>query len=416
MKNRSVMKFILLLFIVILISYTAIFGLDIGAYEFMPIGKELDLGLDLAGGVYVVLEAKTDVTGEELDKKMQETKAIIEQRVNGLGVSEPNITIEDKDRIRIELAGLNDPQAAIDMIGKTAQLEFIDPDGNVVVTGENVKNSEVTYSDNKLAVSLEFDSEGAKKFAEKTEELYAKAKDEDRIIYIVLDGETISHPIVNAIIRDGKSVIEGNFTVDEASNLANLIRAGSLPMELEELEIEVMGPALGIESLNRSVKAALIGLILIFIFMIVVYKLPGLAADIALTIYLLIVVGVMIYLNAKLTLPGIAGLILSIGMAVDANVVIFERIKEEIRLGKSIRVAVNTGFKRALTTIIDANVTTLIAGIVLLYFGTGAIRGFAVTLLIGLVTSLVTALFITRYILKLIISMQLTKNKKFFGV
>lgn len=416
MKNRSVIKFILLLFIVILISYTAVFGLDIGAYEFMPIGKELDLGLDLAGGVYVVLEAKTDVTGEELDKKMQETKAIIEQRVNGLGVSEPNITIEDKDRIRIELAGLNDPQAAIDMIGKTAQLEFIDPDGNVVVTGENVKKSEVVYSDNELAVSLEFDSEGAKKFAQKTEELYSKTKDEDKIIYIVLDGETISYPVVNAIIRDGKSVIEGNFTVDEASNLANLIRAGALPMELEELEISVIGPTLGIESLDRSVMAALIGLILIFIFMIIFYRLPGLAADIALTIYLLIVIGTMIYLNAKLTLPGIAGLILSIGMAVDANVVIFERIKEEIRLGKSVRVAVNTGFKRALTTIIDANVTTLIAGVVLLYFGTGAIRGFAVTLLIGLVTSLITAVFITRFILKLIIDMQLTKNKKFFGV
>ncbi len=416
MKNRSVIKFILLLFIVILISYTAVFGLDIGAYEFMPIRDELDLGLDLAGGVYVVLEAKTDVTGEELDKKMQETKAIIEQRVNGLGVSEPNITLEDKDRIRIELAGLNDPQSAIDMIGKTAQLEFIDPDGNVVLTGENVKNSEVQYSNNELVVSLEFDSEGAKKFEQKTEELFPKTKDEDKIIYIVLDGETISYPVVNAIIRDGKSIIEGNFTVDEASNLANLIRAGALPMELEELEISVIGPTLGIESLDRSIKAALIGLVLIFIFMILLYRIPGIAADIALTIYILIVLGVMIYLNAKLTLPGIAGLILSIGMAVDANVVIFERIKEELKLGKSIRVAANSGFKRALTTIIDANVTTFIAGLVLFFFGTGSIKGFAVTLLIGLVVSFITAVFITRFILKLLIDMQLTKNKKFFGV
>lgn len=416
MRKRSTIAFIVLLLIVILISYSSIFGLDLGRYEIVPLGEEIDLGLDLAGGVYVVLEAKTDATGDELAKKMEETKAIIQQRVDGLGVAEPNITIENEDRIRIELAGLDDPQAAIDLVGKTAQLEFIDVEGNVVLTGNNVKNSEVNTYDGEIVVSLKFDEEGTESFATKTKELMDKENREDRIIFIVLDDEIISSPAVNDVILTGESYIEGNFTLEEATNLANLIRAGALPMDLEELEVSVIGPTLGLESLDRSVTAALIGLVLIFLFMIGFYKLPGLAASIALSIYIFIVMGVMSYINAKLTLPGIAGLILSIGMAVDANVVIFERIKEEIKLGKSIRVAADAGFKRALTTIIDANVTTLIAGIVLLYFGTGPIKGFAVTLLIGLITSLVTAVFITRFILRLIIKMQLTKNIKFYGV
>lgn len=416
MQKRNTITFIILIFLVILISYSAIFGLDFGRYEILPLGNEIDLGLDLAGGVYVVLEAKTDATGEELDKKMQETKAIIEQRVDGLGVAEPNITIENKNRIRIELAGLEDPQAAIDMIGKTAQLEFIDPDENVILTGENVKKAEVVYYEGEYKVSLEFDKTGTESFAETTKKIYQKSNREDRIIYIVLDGEVISDPAVNDQILDGKSVIEGRFTVEEATNLANLIRAGALPMDLEELEVSVIGPTLGIESLNKSVKAALIGLVLIFLFMLAFYKIPGIAADLALTIYILIVLGVMVYLGAKLTLPGIAGLILSIGMAVDANVVIFERIKEEMKLGKSIRSSIDSGFKRALTTIIDANVTTLIAGVVLFYFGTGPIKGFAVTLLIGLITSLITAVFITRFILKTISGMKLTKNTKYYGL
>lgn len=416
MRKRSTIAFIVLLLIVILISYSSIFGLDLGRYEIVPLGEEIDLGLDLAGGVYVVLEAKTDATGDELQRKMEETKAIIQQRVDGLGVAEPNITIENENRIRIELAGLNDPQAAIDLVGKTAQLEFIDAEGNVVLTGKNVEQSQVEVYDGQIVVSLKFDKEGTESFASKTKELMDKENREDRIIYIVLDDETISYPAVNDVILTGESYIEGNFTEDEAANLANLISAGALPMDLEELEVSVIGPTLGLESLDRSVTAALIGLALIFLFMIGFYRLPGLAASIALSIYIFIVMGIMSYIDAKLTLPGIAGLILSIGMAVDANVVIFERIKEEIKLGKSIRVAADAGFKRALTTIIDANVTTLIAGIVLLYFGTGPIKGFAVTLFIGLITSLITAVFITRFILRLIIKMQITKNIKFYGV
>ncbi|EOD00664.1 protein translocase subunit SecD [Caldisalinibacter kiritimatiensis] len=423
MKAKHTIIFLAILLVVGVFSYSAIYGIDLGKYEVVPVKEELKLGLDLAGGVYVVLEAQTDATGAELEKLMEQTRAIIEQRVNGLGVTEPNITIEGKKRIRIELAGLENPQQAIEMIGKTAQLQFIDPEGNVVVTGKNVRKSEVAFQQNSLGkqvpvVSLEFDKEGTKKFADTTKRLITKQDAMERIIYIVLDEQVISSPAVNpndGPITNGKAVIVGEFTLEEASNLANLIRAGALPVEMKEVETSVVGPTLGLESLNKSVYAAGIGLALIFLFMIIYYRIPGVIADIALTVYILIVLGTMIYLDARLTLPGIAGLILSIGMAVDANVVIFERIKEEIRVGKTLRASVDSGFKKALVTVLDANITTLIAGIVLFVAGTGPIRGFAVTLLIGLVASMVTAIFITRYMLKLVIGMNITKNTKLYG-
>ncbi len=418
--NKSRILFIVLIAAILFASYSAIFGFDLGNYLVKPYGEEIDLGLDLSGGVYVVLEADTDETGDELQKKMQQTKAIMQQRVDGLGVAEPNITIEGTDRIRVELAGLSNPQEAIDTIGKTAQLQFRDLEGNIIVTGENVDKSEFTYNQrNQPAVALEFDSVGTEKFAEVTGDLMEKYPGEEnrdnRIIEIVLDGKAISAPSVSEQIVNGRSLIDGSYTVESATNLANLIRAGALPLEMTEIEVNAVGPSLGLESLDTSVKAALIGLILIFVFMIILYRIPGFVADLALTIYILIALGIFIYLDAKLTLPGIAGFILSIGMAVDANVIIFERIKEELKIGKTIRTALDSGFKQAMTTIIDANVTTLIAGIVLYNFGTGPIRGFAVTLMIGLVVSMFTAVFITRFILKMVVKMEISKNKKLFG-
>src|SRR6056297_1577658 len=418
--NKSRILFAIIILAIVLTSYSAIFGFTIGDYIVSPFGEEIDLGLDLSGGVYVVLEANTDDTGDELAKKMQQTKAIIEQRVDGLGVAEPNITIENNDRIRVELAGLSNPQEAIELIGKTAQLQFRDLQGNVIVTGENVEVSEVTYNrNNKPAVALEFDSVGTEQFAEATGrlmEMYpGDSNRNNRLIEIVLDDEVISAPSVSETILNGKSIIDGSYTIESAANLANLIRAGALPLEMKELEVNVVGPSLGLESLDKSITAATIGLILIFLLMIIIYRIPGLVADIALSIYILLALGVFIYINAKLTLPGIAGFILSIGMAVDANVIIFERIKEELKVGKTIRTSVDSGFKRAMRTIVDANVTTLIAGLVLYNFGTGTIRGFAVTLLIGLVVSMFSAVFITRFLLKLVIKMDLTKSKKLFG-
>lgn len=418
MKNRNRIIFAIIVLLVITSAYLAIFGLDLDRYAISPYRDEIKLGLDLSGGVYVVLEAVTDATGAELDEKISQARAIIEQRVDGLGVAEPNITVENGDRIRIELAGLTNPQDAIELIGKTALLQFRElKDGNIILTGQNVQNSQVTYDErNQIGVSLEFDSVGAAAFAEATGRLLNEPNDFDRIIEIVLDGDVISAPIVSAEIRDGKSFISGGFTIESASNLANLIKAGALPVEMKEVEVSAIGPTLGLESLEKSIFAGVIGLAAIFVFMILFYKIPGLVADIALTIYILIVLGIIIQLKANLTLPGIAGLILSIGMAVDSNVVIFERIKEEIRVGKTIRTAVDTGFKKGMSTIVDANVTTLIAGAVLFYFGTGTIKGFAVTLLIGLFTSLFTAIVITRLLLKIAVKMEISKDPKMFGV
>ncbi len=418
--SKSRILFAIIIVAIVLISYSAIFGFTVGDYVVSPFGEEIDLGLDLSGGVYVVLEANTDDTGDELAKKMQQTKAIIEQRVDGLGVAEPNITIENNDRIRVELAGLNNPQEAIELIGKTAQLQFRDLEGNVIVTGENVEVSEVTYNrNNQPAVALEFDSIGTEQFAEASGRLMdmypGEANRDYRVIEIVLDDEVISAPSVSETIVNGKSIIDGSYTIESAANLANLIRAGALPVEMTEIEVNVVGPSLGLESLDKSITAATIGLLLIFALMLIIYRIPGLVADIGLSIYILLALGVFIYIDAKLTLPGIAGFILSIGMAVDANVIIFERIKEELNVGKTIRTSVDSGFKQAMTTIIDANVTTLIAGLVLYNFGTGTIRGFAVTLLIGLIVSMFTAVFITRFLLRLVIKMDLTRSKKLFG-
>ncbi|RKD34654.1 protein translocase subunit SecD [Thermohalobacter berrensis] len=420
MRAKSAIFFIIIVALVGLISYSSIYGLDLGKYEIVPVQEEMKLGLDLKGGVFVLLEAQTDATGDELARKMEQAKAVIRQRVDGLGVAEPNIVIEGNKRIRVELPGVKNAQEAIDIIGKTAQLQFIDYEGNVVVTGKNVKKSEVTYSPDGTGrevpvVALEFDKEGTEKFAQATSKLAQKTNDIEKIIYIVLDEEIISNPAVTEPITNGQAIITGGFTVEEASKLATLIRAGALPVEMKEVQTSVIGPTLGLASLDKSVNAAKIGLLLIFIFMIIYYRIPGLIADIALIIYILLVLGTMTYLDATLTLPGIAGLILSIGMAVDANVVIFERIKEEIRNGKTLRSAVDSGFKRALRTVIDANVTTFIAGLVLFQFGTGPIKGFAVTLLIGLAASMLTAVFITKFLLKLVVKMNITRNTKLYG-
>lgn len=419
MKRKSVIIFVLVIAIVSFSAFTAINGLDIGKVKIKSAKESIDLGLDLAGGVYVVLEAQTDAKGAELQKIMEQSKAVINERVNGLGVSEPNIVIEGGNRIRIELAGVKDPQQAIDMIGKTAQLKFVDPKGNVVITGKNIKRSDAEYQRTEQGdipvVSLEFDKEGAKKFAEATRELAVKTEQTDKIIYIVLDNQVISSPVVESVIDDGRAVIQGKFTIEEASRLATLIRAGALPVEMKEVQTSTIGPTLGLQALDKSIFAGFIALMLIFAFMLIYYRIPGLVADIALTIYVMLTILGMELIGAKLTLPGIAGLILSVGMAVDANVLIFERIKEELKAGKTLRASVDSGFKRALSSVLDSNITTLIAGFVLYYFGTGPIKGFGVTLILGIIASMITAVFITKYLLKLMVDITGTKNTKLYG-
>lgn len=417
--RKSTIKLLLLLIVIAGVAYVAINGIKINDFEIKSAKEMINLGLDLKGGVYVLLEAQTDKTGEELNRIMEQSKAIITNRVDGLGVSEPNIAIEGGNRLRIELAGLKDADEAMEMIGQTAQLQFVDQEGNIILTGENVRDSQVQILGTKqgqigqnVVVSLELDEVGAESFYEATSRLAPT----QGIIAILLDNNVISAPQVNDPIPDGKAIITGNFSTEEASRLATLIRAGALPVEMKTLTTDVVGPTLGIDAFDTTVFCSAVAVVLIILFMIFIYRVPGIVASISLIIYVIITVYAMILIKAKLTLPGIAGIVLSIGMAVDSNVIIYERIIEEIKQGKTIRTAVDSGFNIALRTIIDSNITTLIAGAVLIYFGVGAIRGFGVTLILGIIASMFTAVFLSKRILKLFIDTFDNLSNRAFGV
>jgi protein-export SecD/SecF family membrane protein len=416
MKTKNITLFIVIVLVVIAAVFTALNGIDMGNFKIGSVSDSMKLGLDIEGGAYVVLEADTDETGEALAKIMDQTQEVIRRRVDAMGLTEPNIVREGTNRIRVELPGVSDAQDAIKAIGQTAQLQFVKIDGTVILTGDQVKNAELTFDSktDKPAVALEFNSKGTEAFRLGTKEV-AQMASPNNIMPIVLDDEIISAPRVDSEIAGGTAIIVGSFTVDEASNLAALIRGGALPVDLTEVQTKAIGATLGINSLNTSVRAGLIGLLLVLLFMLGYYRIPGVVASIALMLYIVIVLYSLILMNATLTLPGVAGMVLSIGMAVDANVIIFERIKEEIRNGKTLRASVDSGFTKALRTIVDANVTTFIAAIVLYYFGLGPIKGFAITLMVGIVASMFTAVVITKVLLRMVVGMNLTKNTKMYG-
>ena len=379
-------------------------------------------GLDINGGVYVVMEAQTDATGEELESLMEQTRAVMDNRVNQLGVAESSVTIEGDNRIRVEMPGVDDAEEAIAAIGKTAQLQFILADGTVIMNGNQVKDAYVGTDGAYYIIGLEFTSEGAKLFEEGTRKavsgsvtpvISGMAYNE---IGIALDNEIISHPSVKEVINSTTCQIEGNFTSEEASTTAALIRGGALPVELVEIQSSVQSATIGADALDKSIIAGGIGLMLVFVVMLVFYGMLGLVADIALLLYVVMYLWSMVAMGVVLTLPGIAALILSIGMAVDANVIIFARIKEEICAGKTIRVAVNSGFKNALTTVLDAQITTLIAAVVLYEVGTTAVKGFALTLMIGIVISIFTAVVITQLFISALADSKKFAKNKYFGV
>lgn len=382
------------------------------------------LGLDLQGGVMVRLEAPEGTSMEE----MEAAKSVIENRINGLGVAEPEVRLEGTNRISVELPGIEDADEAVRVIGTTAKLQFIRYDnGEIILEGSDLKhasagvNEQALYAEDKFLVSLEFNSEGTKKFANATNDLintYGKGDEAraDRIIAIVLDGQIISAPSVNEPIIDGKAQISGGFmTYDEVSSLATMLRGGALPVDLTIVEKQITGPQLGADSIAKSITAAIIGVIALAVFMIVMYRVPGIVAVFALLLYAIIVIGANVAIKATITLPVIAAFLLSVGMAVDANVIIFERIKEEMRAGKTLRVAVDSGFKKAFSTIFDSNITTLLAAVILIAFGTGQVRGFAVTLTIGILASMFTAITFTRFMLVNLVSSNLIRNNKFYG-
>ena len=415
MKNaRSKSVFFLVVILIATFAYTAFAGISAGGMEIKSAVSKIKQGLDLKGGVFVLYEADTDITGTELDDIMDQTIAVFRKRIDSMGLTEPLIVREGEKRIRIELPGVENAQQALDTIGKTAQLQFITVREEIVVTGADVKNAKVVIDqkENTPVVALEFTPEGAQKFADAT----AKLAVNQEPLLIVLDNEVISSPVVNVAIPDGNATISGNFTVESASELANLIRGGALPVNFTEVQSSIVTATLGEDALARSITGALIGIALVMVFMTVYYRIPGLSASIALSGYMVIVAYIYQLIGVTLTLPGIAALILSVGMAVDANVIIFERIKEEIRDGKSVRVAIDSGFKKAMSTILDSQITTFIAGIVLYYFGTGQIKGFAITLMIGIIASMFTALVVTKLILRNMVNGFSIRDKKLFGV
>ena len=429
-----------------------------------PIVGQVNLGLDLQGGAHIVLQAQRTLDTPVEEDAIDRLLIVLRNRVDQYGVAEPLIQRSGRDRIIVDLPGVEDPEAALELIGRTAILEFrevlefssrpdippvlrvnYDDDAqyeraqerrriaiesweNVehrfadrvrTIEGAIVSRSEddrqpgfyllspvmvaggdltdaIRTNDNwgRPAVSISFNSEGTRAFSDATSRLVG------RQLAIVLDGVTISAPVVNSHIRDGSAQITGRFTVDEATRLAIMLRAGALPVAVEIIENRSVGPSLGADSIRQGIQAGVAGAIAVLIFMLIYYGFNGLAANIALSVTVLLVFTGLIAFNATLTLPGIAAIILTIGMAVDGNILINERIKEELRAGKTPMAALDAGFRKALLTILDANITSLIAAVVLFFFGIGAVRGFGVTLSIGLVTSVFSNIVVTRAFLQ----------------
>lgn len=435
----------------------------IAAVVAYPVKGKIKLGLDLSGGVHIVLQAKpTDgspVTSDSVDRLI----AVLRSRIDQYGIAEPVIQRQGDDRVAIDLPGVDDSEAALELIGRTAVLEFkqvlgesprvpaapvrsnYDSDaqfkaaqerwnqakkevdsyvsqmkanlatndvtigkgsdgeayllGKTYVGGKDLTKAETTFDQfGKAAVSLKFNAGGAKLFDDATGANVGKQ------IAIVLDGVVISAPVVQQRISGGEAQITGKFTTEEANRLAIMLRAGALPVGVEILENRSVGPTLGADSVTSGIKSGLIGFGLVVIFMLLYYGTLGIAADIALCVTMLLIMSCLIALKSTLTLPGIGGFILTIGMAVDGNVLIYERMKEEARTGKTYLAALDSGFKKALVVILDSNITTLIAAAVLFYFGSGPIRGFAVTLSIGTVAQVFSCVIVTRTLLSTMLS------------
>ena len=418
-------KILAALVIVVLVFgwYVTLFGIGDSSKDdaITSVKSALKYGLDINGGVYVVMEAQTDATGDELDELMEQTRAVIDNRVNQLGVAEASVTIEGTNRIRVEMPGVEDADEAIQAIGQTAQLSFILADGSTVLTGSNVKDAQVATDGSYYKILLEFDDEGTTLFEEGTRKAYNQEVTPTidgmnaNEIAIVLDGEIVVSPTVQQVISGGSCEMTGNYSKEEATTTAALIRGGALPVDLVEVQSSVQAATVGADALDKSIVAGAIGLGIVFLLMLIFYGMLGFVADIALLLYVIMFMWSMVAFNVVLTLPGIAALILSIGMAVDANVIIFARIKEEIAAGKSIRVAVDAGFKNALSTVLDAQITTLIAAVVLYEVGTTSVKGFALTLMIGIIISIFTAVVITQLFISLLAESPKFCKNKYFG-
>ena len=406
-KKQGILVLILTAVVIGLLAFTSAVG-------FGPTGtgaaKNIKTGLDLAGGVSITYRVKGD---DPSQSDMDDTIYKLQKRVESYS-NEAQVYQEGNDRINVEIPGVSDANKILEELGKPGSLEFQDESGEVVLNGSDIADAQgAVYDDpntgvKKYVVSLTLTKDGTDKFAKATEENLNKT------IAIVYDGETISAPTVQAVISDGKAEISGQSSIEEAKSLASIIRIGSLKLELEELRSSVVGAQLGQQAIKTSLIAGGIGLALVAVFMMIVYALPGVVAALSLAIYTGLELLMLNAFDLTLTLPGIAGIILSIGMAVDANVIIYARIREEIAAGKSVRTSIKTGFQKATSAIVDGNVTTLIAAAVLGAMGTGSVKGFAMTLALGIVLSMFTALVVSRLITNAFYAVGL-RDEKYYG-
>ncbi|MDE5415029.1 protein translocase subunit SecD [Alkalihalobacterium chitinilyticum] len=400
----------------------------------MGIAKEIKLGLDLQGGFEILYQVKpVDEGGVIDDDVLNATVSALNQRVNVLGVSEPYITIEGEDRVRVQLAGVEDQQTARDLLATEAQLTFRDVDDVVKLDGADLQEggARVTFNEAnqpEVAVTLK----DANQFGEVTREIRDRAPLGENLLVIWLDFEEgdsfygevgkenpkfLSAPTVREVLNTRNVVIQGNFTIDEATFLAEVLNAGALPVQLDELYSNSVGASLGEQAMKNTIFAGFIGVALIFIYMLIFYRFMGTIAVITLSVYIFLVLVIFNWMNAVLTLPGIAALILGVGMAVDANIITYERIKEEIRSGKSIMSAFKAGSRRSLSTILDANITTILAASVLFYYGTSSVQGFAIMLIVSILTSFLTAVYGSRLLLGLWVNSRIfNKKPRMFGV
>lgn len=407
-KAKSTVLFIVSLLVIFSLAYCGVKGVTIGDYRIKSFSETINRGLDLQGGISALMEIQTDNPNkEDLDRTIE----LLSIRVNKMGVSETSVSQEGNKRIRIDIPGKFDTKEVIDTLGKTGNLKFVGPDKSEILTGkDDVKDASVSFDQQgKPVVNLELNTSGTKKFADATQKYYGQQ------IAIYMDEDLVSNPTVQAVITDGKAIITGSKDPAEAKRTAGIIKSGALPVPVKTASVNVVGPTLGASAMPQSILAGEVGVGIVFLFMLLYYRVPGLIANIALVLYMVLLLGLFSAIGATLTLSGIAGFLLTVGMAVDANVLIIERTKEELKSGKSPKTAIAAGFHRAMSSILDSNITTIISGIVLYGLGSGTVKGFALTLIIGVLLSMFTAITVTRYLTKLAADMGWFNKKWTIG-
>ena len=416
--KKSIASFALVVLSIVCLLSVAVYGIRAFGIPGVFDDGGIRLGLDLAGGSAILYEADVDKnpTREELNAAV----AMIRGRLDILNYTEATVVVSGSNQILVEIPGISDPEEAVVLLGANAVLEFRNSDDAVVMDGKDIASAVEAYGDigngySEWFISLKIKPEAVLKWAAATKEAAAKSGTGDNYIAIYLDDSVMMKPSVKEELNSDSCIISGGYDKAGAKYYAEVISAGQLPFALKDVQLTATGPALGERSIQTSLMAGAIGMLLVMAFMIIYYRLPGVISAISLLAYVGIIGVILVITQTNLSLPGIAGIILSVGMAVDANVIIYERIKEELRSGKTTRSAVASGFKRAFTAILDSNLTSLIVTSVLWYFGTGPIIGFAMTLFIGIIVSMFTAITITRWLLSQLVGMNIT-NAKLYGL